>query len=277
MIGKVKSYVENEYPEGKHDLYAAFVVRFDNFLKVNAYCGLMTPYTWMFLSSYEEFRKFLIHRVKVRSLVQPEYHAISESAAVPICFFVAHKNKTKAVSSFFDLTEVWGLKEQSEELRKILKSEESKGERIDLSLDRLGSIPNSPFVFNLSDPIYKSYDSGRVLSNFAHPRQGIKTGENERFLRLWHEVDVTKIGFGKEGESSPEGKWFFCSKGGRYRKWYGNIEHLVDWENGGERIKDFKDSDGRLRSRPQNVSWFFKPGGTWSTITSANLSMRYFP
>ncbi|MDI5986011.1 BREX-1 system adenine-specific DNA-methyltransferase PglX [Halomonas sp. M4R5S39] len=277
MVGKVKNYVESEYPEGKNDLYAAFAVRFDGLLKINAYCGLMTPYTWMFLSSYEDFRHLLIDKIKVRTLVQPEYHAISESAAVPICFFAAQKSQINSISSFFDLTEVWGLEEQSDEIKKILKKMEGKGRRIDLPLERFASIPSSPFVFTLSESIYKSYDSGRVLRSYAYPRQGIKTGENERFLRLWHEVDVTKIGFGKEGESSPDGKWFFCSKGGRYRKWYGNIEHLIDWEHGGERIKKFKDSDGRLRSRPQNVDWFFKPGGTWSTITSANLSMRYFP
>ncbi|MCZ0866450.1 BREX-1 system adenine-specific DNA-methyltransferase PglX [Dasania sp. GY-19] len=271
----VKEFVEENYSVGKHDLFSAFVQRAEKFLGDSSSLGFMTPFTWMFLSSYESLRQFLMNDLKLSTLVHPEYHSIWDSAAVPICAFTAQKISVVCKATFIDLSDVVGSDKQSFLLRSI---EEHKRERVyEVDLSKFMSIPRSPFAYSLNDSIYNAYAKGDLLQKYASPKQGIKTGENDRFLRYWHEVDFTSIGRGSNDGAKSSARWFFCTKGGDYRKWYGNYEYVLNWENDGEEIKNFRDETGRQRSRPQNIDWFFKPGATWSTITSSFLSMRYFP
>jgi hypothetical protein len=114
----------------------------------------------------------------------------------------------------------------------------------------------------------------------AKARQGLATGDNEQFLRDWWEPSISRVGFGQSSLelAMQSGKrWFPCNKGGAFRKWYGNYEFVVDWENDGKRIRNFFDECGRLRSRPQNIDYSFKEGMTWSTVTISRLSMRLSP
>jgi hypothetical protein len=108
----------------------------------------------------------------------------------------------------------------------------------------------------------------------------LATGDNNRFIRLWHEVSKNDVGFGyanREVAKISNKKWFPYNKGGDYRKWYGNQEYVVNWQNDGYEIRSFYDTDGRLRSRPQNLDSFFKVSLSWSKVTIANFSLRYFP
>ena len=112
------------------------------------------------------------------------------------------------------------------------------------------------------------------LASKASPKQGIKTGDNDRFLRFWQEISASKAVL--FGAPSSQLKWFPCTKGGGYRKWYGNHDYVLNWENEGYEIRHFVNDAGRLRSRPQNIDYFFKPGITWSGASSTNLAMRIF-
>lgn len=120
--------------------------------------------------------------------------------------------------------------------------------------------------------------SEESIGTVAPPKQGLATADNERFLRLWYEVDVQKIGFGISScdEAAASGKKFFpYNKGGSFRRWYGNRDYVVNWENDGYEIKNFKDDKGKVRSRPQNLQYYFKPAITWSDVTSGSFSGRY--
>jgi hypothetical protein len=124
------------------------------------------------------------------------------------------------------------------------------------------------------------FGNATPLRRIGLPKQGLATGENDRFLKLWHEVNFAKIGFSmqsREQANKSTKRWFPCNKGGSFRKWYGNNDYIVNWENDGQEIREFKDNAGKLRSRPQNMEYYFRDGLTWSTLSSANLSMRYSP
>ena len=145
--------------------------------------------------------------------------------------------------------------------------------------DGFESIPGSPIAYWASSGILNSFKTLPQMRGVASPRQGLATGDNERFIRCWWEVARRTIGIGylsrKEAQNSGL-KWFPCNKGGGYRKWYGNNELVVNWGNDGFEIRALV-KNGRQASRPQNMDWYFKEGITWGTISSSDLSMRYSP
>lgn len=139
-------------------------------------------------------------------------------------------------------------------------------------------IPGSPIAYWISSKTRDAFLSEESIGTVAPPKQGLATADNERFLRLWYEVDVQKIGFGISScdEAAASGKKFFpYNKGGSFRRWYGNRDYVVNWENDGYEIKNFKDDKGKVRSRPQNLQYYFKPAITWSDVTSGSFSGRY--
>ncbi|MFC6164283.1 hypothetical protein ACFP3T_06315 [Lactiplantibacillus dongliensis] len=122
------------------------------------------------------------------------------------------------------------------------------------------------------------FEVGTRIDDLVDAKVGLQTGNNNQFLRLWYEVSTSKVNF--HATSIPNSvmshkKWFPCNKGGAYRKWYGNYDYVVNWENDGQEIRNFTDSKGKVRSRPQNSNYYFREAITWSDITSGGFSMRY--
>ncbi|MDD2062071.1 BREX-1 system adenine-specific DNA-methyltransferase PglX [Pseudomonas sp. 25571] len=271
----LKDYIESCFSDYKSDLFAACVVRFGLFSSPRGRVGLMTPFTWMFLSSYENLRRHVLNHRTLQTLVRPEYHAIWSSAAVPICAYVYQSSHVAGYSGgFIDMSAFYGEKLQPVKLLEAIRNK-ACGWYYSLPPDEFSAIPGAPLAFWVSSAIRHVYASLPALSSTADARQGIKTGDNERFLRFWHEVSLSSTVL--PGSSPVVKKWFPCSKGGDYRKWFGNCEYTVNWENDGHQIRNFYAPGGRLRSRPQNVGYFFREGATWSTLTSSHLSVRLFP
>ncbi len=141
-------------------------------------------------------------------------------------------------------------------------------------------IPGSPIAYWVSDRVKEIFEKSVKLSELALPKVGLQTGNNDRFLRYWNEVAFNKIGidFPNRKTAKESGlKWFPYNKGGEFRKWYGNQEYIVNWENDGFEIQNFVDTNGKLRSRPQNLEFMFKKGITWSFVSSSNFGVRYTP
>ena len=154
------------------------------------------------------------------------------------------------------------------------------GYRYEREMSVFEKLPGAPIAYWAGERLISAYSLGVRLDSIAEPKQGMATADNRRFTRLWHEVDVGAIKFGaKNREEAAESgcKWFPYNKGGDFRKWYGNENYIVDWENDGEEIRNFRDGRGKLRSRPQNMDFFFKPSITWSKISSGNISFRFKP
>ncbi|MDT7136790.1 hypothetical protein [Citrobacter freundii] len=131
-------------------------------------------------------------------------------------------------------------------------------------------IPGSPISYWLSSRSLDIFGNNPEIGTCADARVGLQTSNNDLFLRYWYEVKVSDISFNSANriEAQDSGlKWFPCNKGGEFRKWYGNHFYVVNWENDGEAIRNYRDSDGRVLSRPQNMDYYFKEAISWSDVS----------
>ena len=270
MTPVLREYLSDFLEEGKSDLYAAFIIRLLDIVGSGGFVSLMTPFTWMNLSSYEKLRTKVLEKYCLQSLVQPEYHSFFESAYVPICSFVIQAIRSPWNASFVDLSTFYGKDNQAPNLLTAIEQNTCPWRYERVTHDFL-EVPKSAIAYSLSDTALNAF-SGESLSDYADLKQGLITGDNNRFLRYWYEVSLYKSSL---SVSSTQAKWFPYQKGGDFRKWYGNHEYFVNWENDGAEIRNFYNEKGKLRSRPQNIQYFFKPGLTWSSLTISALSMRY--
>lgn len=248
MSNKISSFVTQNYPDGKADLFAAFMIKCLRFLRENGLTGLMTSYTWMFLSGYQRLREATIFEHSLVSLIQPEYHSFFEEAFVPICTFIIRKHHTGEKGTFIRLENFTGATIQPIKALEAI-SDPNCSYRYSFDTDRLRVIPGSPLVYWANNALFEQYKECKLIQEVCPPKPGLSTGENERFLRFWHEVNLDNISF----RGLCEKKWYPINKGGEYRRWYGNHTYIVNWENDGLEIKNFKDAKGKLKSRPQNL------------------------
>lgn len=272
MSPSLLKYVKENYEVYKNDLYSCFIAKTREMLKKNRYVGLMTSYTWMFLTAFSKSRKDILNTSSIITLVQPEYHAFFQEAFVPICAFVLSNTMHRYIGKYIQLEKFTGAEQQ--EIKTLEAVQKKECDYLFLSQQALFStIPDTPIAYWLKKSAIELFLSGSLLSKYADLRQGLITGDNERFLRFWTECDTNKITQSKE---QPK-KWFFYHKGGEYRKWYGNITLVVNWENDGNEIVNFRDDKGKQRSRPQNIRYYLQEGFTWTALTVADFNVRYMP
>ena len=265
MEDKLKEYVQIKYPETKTDLFATFILRCLELCNEDGLTGYMTPFVWMFISSYEKLRQELISNHFINNLIQLEYSGF-DGATVPICTFTLRNNELhEEKGSYIRLSDFRGAKVQSPKTLEAINNPECgwfyKSNQKDFS-----KIPGSPIGYWLSEGILNLFVQNSNIEKISAPKQGLITANNERFVRYWYEVENRKINF----------KWFPFNKGGEIRKWYGNQLHVVNWANNGDEILNFKNSKGKLLSRPQNIKYYFKESISWSKIGSSSFTVRYY-
>jgi len=275
----LKKFGKKHYSLSKSDLYAMFIQRILLLAKDNRSAGLMTPFTWMFISSYEELRSFILADKCITGLVQPEYHAFFESAYVPICAFTILNSKVNLKAEFIRLNDFYGEDLQPQKTLEAIRNP-SCGWRYSAFSDEFLKLPGSPLAYWISAGIRDLVGRSPSLSTIADARQGLATADNNRFVRRWWEVEVSNIAFdvSSTAESSRIGrKWFPYNKGGEFRRWYGNHEFVVNWKDDGKEVKEFVDENGKQRSRPQNTDFYFRESISWSDVTASDNAFRYFP
>ena len=279
MSLNLKNYIQEHYKKVKSDLFSSFIVRNSLYGNDSSYLAFMTPYVWMFISSYEELRKYIIEEINISSLIQLEYSALEE-ATVPICSFVLNNKNTESMGNYFRLTDfTGGMQVQETKYLEILNDNNSQFKFHKNAKDFM-TIPGSPIAYWISKSFSDIFRQGTSLGKVAQVKQGLATSDNNRFLREWYEVDIHKTLLNSssvEESKNSNVKWFPYNKGGEFRKWYGNNDYIVNWENDGYEIKNVKDENGKLRSRPQNTDYYFKKSITWSLISSANIAFRSKP
>ena len=250
----------------------------------------MTPFVWMFLGTYAPLRERLINREAISSLIQLEYSGF-DGATVPVCAYVLHRGPSPAMGAFVRLADFVGAAVQGptaleiiEDDRAACQGSRSNGMRHHLyrtATSEFAKVPGSPIAYWISEKMRASFTIGRPLSDVAELREGMSTGDNDTFMRAWWEVSAGRSAFGcgDLGRAEATGaRWFPFNKGGAFRKWYGNQEYVVNWENGGETIRSYGIADfGRARSRAQNTRYFFEPSISWSKISSGDPSFRSYP
>lgn len=271
MEGKLKNYVEKNYKEVKSDLFAVFFIKSCELGKKHAYLGFMSPFVWMFIKSYEDLRNYFIEDKTITSLIQLEYSGF-EDATVPICAFTLKNSHSENKGEYIRLSDFKGPKNQPIRMKEAIKNPDVKYRYTSNQKD-FEKIPGSPIAYWISEKEKNLYLKGKTLDKSANCKKGLDTGKNDLFLRLWYEVEIIKSSFNKLNKTL---KWFPYNKGGEYRKWYGNREYLINWENNGLEIRNrlnLKTAKPTLR----NITFMCKESFAWTTVSSSNFSARYSP
>ncbi|GAB2492770.1 hypothetical protein GCM10008929_16390 [Alkalibacterium psychrotolerans] len=275
---ELKSFINKQYKDYKKDLFSIFIYRCTLFTKKNGYTGLMTPMVWMFISSYEKLRNYIINHKSITSLVHLEYSAFKD-ATVPLCTFVLKNEYSEEKGTYIRLTEFTGGMHVQEEKYLEAKNDALTLYRYERDSNGFNKIPGSIIAYWAGNTVFKIFENSRKIENISTTRIGMATANNERFMRLWYEVNGNKVSYNsKSREKAKESgmKWFPFSKGGRYRKWAGNQEYLVNWENDGNEIRNYKDEKtGRVRSHNYNLDYIFNQGITFTAISSSRFACRY--
>lgn len=278
--GRLKTFVTENYKDYSGDLFSVFTYRNLMFCKQDGYCGYMTPFVWMFIKTYEKLREFIIRNKSIATLVQMEYSAFEE-ATVPICSFVLKNGKATENGLYFKLSDFKGGMEVQKQ--KVLEALANKncGYFYEADQSNFSKIPGSPVAYWVSSALTQSFIAGTPLGEVAKPRQGMATTNNNRFLRLWHEIPIYNIGFGLNGidETVGEIKWFPYNKGGDFRKWYGNNDYIVNFQNKGQEVCAYIDATSAVNSKGRviNRDRYFHECMSWSLISSSNIAFRYKP
>lgn len=273
---KLKKYIADNFAEYKGDLFSVFMYHNFSFCTPDGYSAFMTPNVWMFIKSYEALRKYIINYKGISSLIQMAKGAFFKEATVDICAFVLH-NSHNDLGDFIRLEDFKGDMEVQKQ--KVLEAlaDKSCGYYYETDQTSFSKIPGSPIAYWVNDGLLSAFANGKSLGNIALARNGMKTGENGRFVRLWWEVEVEKFNSTANDwkiASSSGAKWFPYNKGGEFRKWYGNNDCIVNWQNEGDEIFNHAKTDKRnVQDYPLELK--FKPSVSWSLVTSGQPAFRY--
>lgn len=280
MSGELKQFVQDRYEDGKADLFAAFIMRNRQFLRHSAMLGMITMQSWMFLSSFEDLRRNLLASSSMETMTHLGTGAFDSigGEVVSTTAFTLRNSPSSEKGIYIRLVDVSGDSNQADACAEAINSDVDYCFKV--GQHEFAQIPGSPIVYWLSKSMLDSFAKNKALKEIAAPRQGLATADNNRFLRDWHEIDYANFcvnAASMQTALSSGCKWFPTQKGGNFRRWYGNHEFVVNWANNGSEIRNFTDSTGKLKSRPQNLDCFFLSGITWTAITTGDISLRYSP
>ncbi|MEM0498295.1 MAG: BREX-1 system adenine-specific DNA-methyltransferase PglX [Methanothrix sp.] len=290
MNPELADFTEANYPEGKGDLYTAFIQRCLEMVREGGRMGMIAQQSFMFISSYEELREELLKAIAIEAVVHTGPRAFDEVSGekVNTTLLVVRREPDRkmrfdACGTYFRL-----VREPDSESKRLrfeqalarLRAGESDPAVFRYRQSDFDSIPGSPWVYWITPGLRRLFVELPKLGEVAAPKHGMTTGDNFRFLRFWWEVGASRIAFGcrSHDDARASGKrWFPYMKGGSFRRWYGNQEYVVNWAKDGSEIKNLGVEAGRVASRPQNTEFYFRRGVTWTDITSARFSARLSP
>lgn len=270
----LKKFVNDNFKDYSGDLFSVFMYRNFQFCKENGYSGFMTPFVWMFIKTYENLRNYIVGQKSIVTLIQMEYSAFEE-ATVPICSFVLKNEKSDDCGLYFKLSDFKGGMEVQKE--KVLEAIANKdcGYYYEAQQANFAKIPGSPVAYWVGN--FTIFEK-RQLAELIDARIGMVSGNNERFLRIWTEIEFVRIEFdAKPGKNPCCKKWYPLQKGGEYRRWFGNELYVINWENDGDELKNDNYMGNRIRSHNYNGEQQFKEGITWNSISSSRFHCRYTP
>lgn len=273
---EMKKFIQENYNEYKSDLFAVFMYRNFGFCKAGGFSAFMSPFVWMFIKSYESLRAYILKYKSITTLIQMEYSAFEE-ATVPICTFVLRNAPIHYTGNYLRLSDFKGGMDVQRQ--KVLEAQETEKctYRFSARQDNFEKIPGAPVAYWVSEKMMEAFEKGKALGDLVVARNGMKTGDNDRFVRLWWEIsDKCMMAKAKNAEQAIQSgaKWFPYNKGGDARKWYGNNEYVVNWQNAGKEIFDDAKKDRRnVQDYPLDMK--FSQSCTWSLISSGKPTFRF--
>lgn len=271
MNARLSDYVKKYYPDSKSDLFAVFIERCAQMDKRGGYQAMITQHAWMFLSSFEKLREKLqmIDTVNMAHLGARGFDEIG-GEVVQTTSFVMRNSHTKGYKGTYCRL----LDGESEKA----KAEMFVGgeNRYVTEQDNFSKIPGSPVAYWVQQCVIHAFQEP-LLSAYGDTSKGIITGDNARFLKMWHEIPIDEIGFNTTNYimcEKSDTKWYPCNKGGEYRKWYGNNTYIIDWWHNGYEVMQKGRTKARNCQDYADVNKFV-PSVTWSSLSSGAPSFRF--
>ena len=279
MSNKLTEYAKHNYSDSKTDLFAIFIERINNMVYKNGYQAMITQHAWMFLTSFEKLRAKL-SRIDTINMIHLGARAFEEIGGEVV----------QTTSFVFRISNVANYKGVYARLVDP-NSQQGKEEmflqgvnRFVVKKSNFAKIPGEPIAYWISEKYISIFDN-KTMADFGDSCIGMRTGDNNRFLRFWFEIDMQKFGVGyssSEEAANSKKKWFPYCKGGSFRKWYGNNEYLVNWENDGFEIKEntrkvYPYLGDNLGWKISNENYYFQPGLTWSGVGARVFGVRSYP
>lgn len=267
MPKELKQFTTKAYKDCKSDMFAVFIKKCIQFSESNGYVGMITPYVWMFISSYETLRNYVLNNLNISGLIQLEYNAF-EAACVPVATFILHNTSQRYKGNYIKLSNFRGAENQGPKTIEAINNHNC-GYYYETSSENFSKIPGSPIAYWVSKKFLNSFEKEK-LSKYGEIITGMTIGDNNKYLRLWYEVKENKIAFKKSNMNLidlNETNWIPYSKGGQRRNWYGNYDYIVNW------------SQNMNFNRPKSTMkhLYLKRALTWPFITSGKFSARRLP
>lgn len=273
MNAAIKEYARTQFPEAKNDLFACFIIRCAMFGAQHV--GMVCPFVWMYLSSFAELRRKLSTANTIASLIELETNAF-EPAMVTVCTFVVGPYVSQEYrGTYIRLSDFKGAKNQPIRTLEAIRNRTSPW-LFESSQSEFDAIPGSPIAYAMPKGLLSMFSSEKPLKANCDAGFGIKTGNNEKFIRQWHEASLARIEFNGTQSCSFSKTWYPCASGGRFRRWYGNRDLIVNYANQGDSIeahaREFGNSFGF-----NGKANYFRTGITWPKLTSSSNSFRLTP
>ncbi|PAU93714.1 restriction endonuclease [Aliifodinibius salipaludis] len=275
----LKKFIEDNYKEPQKfhtNLYAAFIKRCSELAKTNGKIAQIHPLTFMYISSFEDVRKYILEQLYIDLMVEFGLGGVflTTKVDVDVVGYVLDKEPKGTYSFFMNLKSYKGVSRKKEiflDAYDDLGNGVKNSHNYKLRQEKLKEIEGYPFIYWISDGFRQKFRE-KTLQHFYKVAQGLATANNDRFLRFWWEVDQSKI---SNDYYEDQKKWVPYAKGGPYQKWFGNDWLVVNWAKDGKEIKNMTDEDGNQRSRPQNKEFYFREGITYSASGSKGVSFRH--
>lgn len=283
MNSQLAAYAKETYPTSKADLFAMFIERSLALVVERGFVAMITMQGWAFLSSFEKLRTLVLSRSTIESFAHlgtGAFDSIGGAVVSTAAFILSETQDDDHAGVYIRLTDGRNEQEKSGLLR-AAASDRAHPARFRVRPASVKAIPGSPLAYWVSEAAVQTIVDFPQLGTLARPRAGLQTNDNSRFLRQWWEPSVSRIGFDipdRPAALASSRRWFPCQKGGSFRRWFGNHELVVNWENDGAEILALAtDLYGSPTRTAKNMQFYFREGGTWSTISGSSFAMRYSP
>lgn len=254
MGAKLSKYVKDNYPYSKRDLFAVFIEKWNAMSNKNGLNCMVTMQSWMFLSSFEKMRVNILNTRDITNLLHMENMVMGIAFGTAVAIF--RNSHVRGYKGTYNQIKLCDIVNNKPKYFPVLDNRFSQ-----VATDNFSKIPGSPVAYWVSTHHFALFAENPLLIDVMDICQGMKTADNNRFLRLWHEIAINKM----------NAKWFPYNKGGNFRRWYGNRDYVVNWANDGAAIKSYK------KAVIRNEKHFFDEGLTWTLISSGAFGIRYSP
>ncbi|MGB4438743.1 MAG: BREX-1 system adenine-specific DNA-methyltransferase PglX [Sedimentibacter sp.] len=272
ISGVLVNYLQQNYSVSKADMYSVFIEKSLSLTKSYGYSSLVTPESWMFISSFEELRNNIVTKFCISSVNHLGYNGFDVGFGT-VAFIIRKVWLINYKGIYVNLSST------ESELNIEYLNKVYKGYFYIISQNDYCQLPRMPIAYWVTSKVINIFNNNKIISDFGRTRQGMATSDNNRFLRLWHEVEFNNIDFNNDGKTVSEFKWFPYNKGGGFRKWYGTASYLINWKNDGKEVKEYAAKlYGSYTRTIKNINEYFKESIAWPYITSGNrFGARFQP